>query len=219
MRRPPVVLAGGGDTQTPAATTPSAPPPAPPKAQDVGSFFTQIVDFLRNVVQEFLAMFGLGGMSLGNSAQSVGSKPTSPFSPPTSPAPTTPPTPSVPKHATAADLGFGPDCFIQGGKVVSMYDGSSQPLNPDQLATKEAADRLAKMLGGQVVDMSFHNVFNMTVPAYNIKVGDATLNAGLCIKELMTYGPTLGFQMIQSEIKRDNHGVVPPLTLPAGLTL
>jgi hypothetical protein len=115
------------------------------------------------------------------------------LSPQPAAAPSTSPTPSAPLVPS-----------FQTGAVVTAPDGSTRPLNPNELATPKTAQDVAALLGGTVVQDNPSGGFSTSVSTLEISVPGSSvqINAGLAANLFATYGTAAGSQAWQI-INRD----------------
>jgi hypothetical protein len=91
-----------------------------------------------------------------------------------------------------------PFTFEQNAAVTGY--GTSTPMNPEELATADTADRLAKMLGGKVEQQpDYTGGWSTSAPTRDITFADSkvTLNAGITAYLFNTYGDAPGSQAWQ----------------------
>jgi len=75
--------------------------------------------------------------------------------------------------------------------------------NALQFATKDAAERVARIFGGTVIDLAEdynRTPFKMAQPFYHVQVGKTTLNAGLVVNTFLRNPHDVAMRMIKAEI-------------------
>src|SRR5258708_4321217 len=93
--------------------------------------------------------------------------------------------------------------------------GDVLAFNPSQYATKDEADALAQLLGGNVNDIANQWQMFKTPPLYQVELPNGmSLNAGLLADRFRRYGTEAALQMTEAELKLA-HGSLP---LPASVT-
>lgn len=127
---------------------------------------------------------------------------------PLKPAPATPVRqvpPGVPD--VKGPYGFGPHSFLPAPTGSGPTPGGANGTwnyNPLQFATLEAAQTVARLLGGRVIDLAEdYNAtpFKMAQPYYHVQVGRTVLNAGLVVATFLRNPHDVAMAMIRAEIR------------------
>jgi hypothetical protein len=136
----------------------------------------------------FSALFGSLTPAVSSNYRPIGTIHGSLSPQPAAAAPSTRPTPTVPLVPS-----------FQTGAVVTAPDGSTTPLNPNELATPETAQDVAALLGGTVVQDNPSGGFSTSVSTLEISVPGSSvqINAGLAANLFATYGTAAGSQAWQ----------------------
>jgi len=112
--------------------------------------------------------------------------------------------------STSPEVQTGPRIsFFEKSVTGLSLEGTPSTYNRLQFATAAAADKIAKLLGGKVVDVELTaGVFSRSVPERMIAVGTHKLNAGLVADLFAKYGDAPGsvaWQVINRDLGK-THG-------------